>query len=437
MSENPIRSLSGTEDRLPWQWEFWRRLHAAARRQFRLHGYGELATPVLEDARLFIKGTGEDTEIVEKQMYTLNPAANGEESSSGNEAITLRPEGTPPAIRAYLEANMHKQGKFRKLWYAGPMFRRERPQKGRLRQFHQIGVEAIGGESPLLDAETILLAAAIYKDAGLTQCRTHINSIGCPQCRPSYRRALKESLENRAGELCHDCLRRLDRNVLRVLDCKNPGCRQVAAAAPVIKNMLCDECDKHYARVKAAIDHGGINYREDPHLVRGLDYYTRTVYEIKHDALGARDTICGGGRYDGLVTQLGGPHTPCVGFAMGVEATLIAMEEESCAEEEDGGGIDVYVVCFDDSARARGFEQVTSLRKAGLSADMDYEGRSSSKQLKMADKSGAAFSLLIGGSELHRNEAALKDMHSGEQQDVPLEKAAAEIRKRKNSSENT
>ncbi len=431
MSEKNIQSLSGTEDRLPWQWELWHRLHDAARAQFRLYGYGELATPIIEDSRLFIKGTGEDTEIVEKQMYTISPAAGAAGEDPAVKAVTLRPEGTPPAIRAYLEANIHKKQSLCKLWYAGPMFRREKPQKGRLRQFHQIGVEAVGSDSPLLDAETILLAAAIYRDAGLTRSRIHINSIGCAGCRPAYRVALKESLESRRDQLCPDCARRLDRNVLRILDCKNDACRQAVTDSPDMQGMLCDGCVDHYGELRDVLGDHGESYQEDPLLVRGLDYYTRTVYEIKHDALGARDTICGGGRYDGLVSLLGGPETPCVGFAMGVEATLIAMEGESGSEDSlqaGAGDLDAYVVCFEDSARSRCFRLVAELREAGLSAEMDYQGRSAKAQMRSADKAGAAICLLIGGSELERNEVTLKNMETGRQWSAPWQEAPAEVR---------
>ncbi len=426
MTEKAIQSLAGTEDRLPPQWTLWHRLHRAARNQFELHGYGELSTPIIEDARLFIKGTGEDTEIVEKQMYSIS-SSEGEEANNTDERITLRPEGTPPAVRAYLEADLHKKQKFQKFWYAGPMFRRERPQKGRLRQFHQIGVEAIGGSSPLVDAETILLADAIYKEAGLSSCAINVNSIGCPECRPKYRQILKDELAGRADELCPDCEKRLDRNVLRILDCKEKDCREVVDDLPPIPGLICDECTTHYQILKDALSAQSIAYVEDPLLVRGLDYYTRTVYEIKHKALGARDTICGGGRYDGLVSQLGGPETPCVGFAMGVEATLIAMEAESDKSVSQPNGIDVYVVCFDDSARAKCFEQVEALRSEGLSADMDYEERSSKAQMRMADKTNADFCLLIGELELEKNEVTIKDMKKGEQWTADWDAAGEEI----------
>jgi histidyl-tRNA synthetase len=342
MAGEELRSLPGTEDLMPGQWGHWRALHEAAQRLFRVYGYGQLRMPIIEDTRLFVKGTGETTDIVEKQMYTLQ---TGE-----GESITLRPEGTPSTVRAYLEQNLHKQEQFQKFWYAGPMFRRERPQKGRLRQFHQIGVEAIGSASPLVDAETLLLALDVYKAVGLKDCRVSLNSIGCEECRPHYRAELRNRLEAHRKELCEDCQDRLDRNVLRILDCKNESCGKMVAELPAVGGFLCDACRVHYDEVKAALERHGLAYEEDPRLVRGLDYYTRTVYEVKHPALGARDTICGGGRYDGLVEALGGPAIPCVGFAMGVEATLLAMEAELGPADDTSVRPSVFVICFEDEA---------------------------------------------------------------------------------------
>jgi len=422
MSDEQTRSLPGTEDRLPGQWAYWRALHGAAARLFRVYGYGEIATPVIEDTRLFVKGTGETTDIVEKQMYTI-------EGGDG-ESITLRPEGTPSVVRAYLEASLDKQEPFQKFWYAGAMFRKERPQKGRLRQFHQIGVEAIGSASELMDAETLLLAVAIYRDLGLKKFRVCINTIGCAACRPTYRDELRSRLEARSGELCEDCRSRLDRNVLRVLDCKNEQCHAIVKELPGMEDFLCEECSAHYAGLKAALKAQGIAFEEDPMLVRGLDYYTRTVFEIKHPGLGARDTICGGGRYDGLVEQLGGPPTPCVGFAMGVEATLLAMEAELGAPEEAEAGPDVFVVCFDESARDECFALVCALRAAGVAADMDYEVRSAKAQMRRANRMKCPFCFLIGERELESKQVLVKDMAGGEQWNVPWNDAPEEMARR-------
>jgi len=421
MIEEPIRSVQGTEDLLPGQWGHWRRLSAAARRVFELYGYGEIRTPVFERTPLFVKGTGETTDIVQKQMYSI---PTGED-----ESITLRPEGTPPVLRAYLEHNLHKQEPFQKLYYIGPMFRRERPQKGRLRQFHQLGVEVVGSDSPLVDAETIILAAAVYREVGLKGFEVWVNSIGCAACRPAFRDAIREVLRARLDELCGDCRNRLDRNVLRVLDCKNEGCRQVVADLPVMAEFLCAPCAEHYGAMKSALAEAGVEFGEDPHLVRGLDYYTRTVYEIKHAGLGARDTICGGGRYDDLVELLGGPHVPCVGFAMGAEATILAMESELGPAEDSAVQAHAYVVHFGDDTRtlAECFALVQELRGAGIVAAMDFEGRSGKAQMRAANKLGAALCLLIGSNELERGEVTLKDMADGRQWAVPRGRAAAEV----------
>jgi len=417
MSDDTVRSVPGTEDMLPRQRGWWRKLQRSARRLFETYGYGHLRTPVIEYSTLFEKGTGETTDIVEKQMYTL----------SGDEDITLRPEGTPPAIRTYLENSLHKTGRFQKFYYMGPMFRRERPQKGRLRQFHQAGVEAIGSDSPLTDAETIILAADIYRDAGLEDFTVLINSIGC-DCRDDYRAEVYELLQDDRDRLCEDCRKRMERNVFRVLDCKKKGCQKVVEDLPVITDYLCDACSEHYAMVKGALDDADVDYEEEPRLVRGLDYYTRTVFEIKHPGLGARDTICGGGRYDDLVELLGGPSIPCVGFAMGMEASVLALEAEHGEPESVEPRPLVYAVSFEKPARAENFRLIQELRSEGIIAEMDFEQRSAKAQMRMADSCGAPLAVLTGGREMEEGVAMLKEMQDGEQWDVPREDAVGEIR---------
>jgi len=417
-----ITSVQGTEDVLPGGWGHWRLLYETARRTFARYGYGEVRTPVFEDTRLFVKGTGESTDIVQKEMYTMSP---GEEGS-----ITLRPEGTPPAIRAYLEHNLDKQAPFRKLFYIGPMFRHERPQRGRLRQFHQVGIEAIGSDSPLLDVETILVAADILRGVGLQKFRVCLNSIGCMDCRPPFRRKLRGILNGRKDELCGDCRARIERNVLRVYDCKNEGCRRIVQELPTMLEHQCEACAGHYGQVKAALERAGVEFREDARLVRGLDYYTRTVYEIKHPGLGARDTICGGGRYDGLVELLGGAPTPCVGFALGAEATLLAMEDELGPPADTSPRPDVYVVSFGDEGRQECFVIAEELRRAGISAELDYEGRSPKSQMRVANRLGARFCILIGGDELAAGTVTIKDMADGTQWEAPRKGAIDEIRRR-------
>ncbi len=315
-----ITSIPGTEDVLPGGWGHWRTLYETARSTFERYGYGEVRTPLIEDTRLFVKGTGETTDIVQKEMYTI--------PSKDEDSITLRPEGTPSAIRAYLEHSLDKQAPFQKLYYAGPMFRHERPQRGRLRQFHQFGIEAIGGASPLLDVETILVALDIFRGVGLEDVRLWINSIGCRDCRPAFRDMLRGILHERLNELCDDCRARVDRNVLRVYDCKNELCRRVVETLPTMVEHLDAPCAEHYAQVKDALASAGVEFSEDPRLVRGLDYYTRTVYEIKHPALGARDTICGGGRYDGSGRAAGRAADAVRGLRPGLRADAAG----------DGGG---------------------------------------------------------------------------------------------------
>lgn len=420
MSEQ-ITSVQGTEDRLPWQWGHWRRLYATARCMFERYGYGKVRTPVIEDARLFEKGTGETTDIVQKEMYTI-PAGDGQ-------SIALRPEGTPAVVRAYLQESLHKTDAFQKFYYIGPMFRHEKPQKGRLRQFHHLGVEAVGSGSPLLDAETIALADDIFREAGLSRFTTYVNSIGCADCRPAFRAELKERLRERIGELCEDCHDRVHRNVLRVYDCKEEGCRQVVADLPAVTDYLCDACHEHYDQVLAALEKAEVEYSEDPHLVRGLDYYTRTVYEIKHPGLGARDTICGGGRYDNLVELLGGPELPCVGFGIGAEPTTLAMEDELGEPQSTAPRPDVYVVCFEDEARRECFAITQELRRAGIAAETDYEDRSAKSQMRVANRLDAPLCFLMGGRELEAGEVLIKEMAGGDQWRAPRERAAEEVKK--------
>ena len=421
MADNQIQSIQGTQDLLPEQWGYWRRLYGAASRLFERAGYGQLRTPVLEDARLFIKGTGETTDVVEKEMYTI-PAGEGE-------SVALRPEGTPGVARSYLEHSLHKQVTFQKFYYIGPMFRHEKPQKARLRQFHHAGVEAIGSGSPLLDAETILLAEAVFREIGLSGYEVVVNSIGCEECRADYRQQVREMLGDRVEDLCEDCRRRLDRNVFRVLDCKNEQCSAITAELPPVTEFLDDDCATHYDAVKGALWSNGLEFTEDPKLVRGLDYYTRTVYEFIHPGLGARNAICGGGRYDNLVELLGGPSLPCVGFAIGAEATILAMESELGPAGDASPRPDVYVVCFDDEARAPCFDLVQRLRGAGIGAEMDYEDRSAKSQMRTADRLGAKLCFLIGGRELEQDQVLIKDMAEGNQWNAPWEDAAAEVKK--------
>ncbi len=409
-----LRAPRGTEDILPNQWGLMRRLEKVSREVFELFGYREIRTPVFEDTRLFVRGIGEATDIVEKEMYTFSDSATGEDSS-----ITLRPENTAGVMRAYVEYELYKTQKFQKFYYIGPQFRKERPQAGRLRQFHQIGIEAVGSQDALLDVETISAAAEVYNRIGLTGYEVKLNTIGCEKCRPPYRKTLKDSLLQHKGNLCQLCLSRLDRNVFRVLDCKNEQCKEISHKMPVIYEYLCQECGEHFQSVKGALNSVGIAYELDPFLVRGLDYYTKTVYEIIHPSLGARNTICAGGRYDNLISEIGGPPTGAVGFAMGVESSLLALTNvlkgEASRLNEEVYPPALYLVSIGEEARKACFKLIMKLRQHGLSCDMDYEARSPKAQMRTANKLGAKKVIVIGPEEMEKGLLRLKDMTTGEE----------------------
>ena len=414
-----IRCPQGTKDLLPADRPAWCRLEQVGRETFEMFGYSEIRTPIFEDTGLFVRGIGEATDIVEKEMYTI-----AEEDRS---SVTLRPEATASVVRAYLQHEFPKAKKFQKLYYIGPMFRRERPQAGRLRQFHQMGIEALGSYDALLDAETIILAASIFERAGLSGCRVRINSIGCRECRPQYRQVLRQALAPRRGELCEVCQRRFERNVFRILDCKNKRCRAIRAGVPSPTDHLCECCDTHFGSVGSALDNAGAQWEHDSAIVRGLDYYTKTVYEISHPSLGARDVICGGGRYDHLVEEIGGPPTGAVGFAIGIEATLLALQNSGAlaTEEADGQTLDVYVVAISDECRSYCFDLVSALRVQGVSADLDYEGRSTKAQMRSANKLGARTVAVVGPDEMASQRVTLKNMEAGDEQQLPRDEAVA------------
>ena len=402
-----VQAPLGTEDILPEQAALWQRVEATARAVFARYGYGEIRTPVFESTRLFVRSIGESTDIVEKQMYSFG---------SGDESFTLRPEATAPVVRAYLEHNLHKVKAFQKLYYIGPMFRHERPQAGRKRQFHQIGVEAIGAAEPLLDAEVIALACQLFDELGLGGYRVRLNAIGTPESRGGYRDLIKARLTEQLDKLCPDCRRRLDRNVFRVLDCKQEGCIAVSRQLPRILDHLPEAERGHFARACEGLRAAGIAFEEDPYLVRGFDYYTGVVFEITHGALGAQDALCGGGRYDDLIANLGGPPTGAVGFAMGVERILMALQATSQAVE--AAPIDLYLVTMGEAARLAAFGYLATLRRVGLSADTDYEGRSLKAQMRSANKLRARFVTVLGDDELTSGILKLKDMATSQETDV-------------------
>jgi len=402
-----VKAPLGTDDILPEQAALWQRAEAAARALFARYGYGEIRTPCFESTRLFVRSIGEATDIVEKEMYTFG---------EGEDSLTLRPEATAPVVRAYLEHNLHKSKSFQKLYYIGPMFRRERPQAGRKRQFHQIGVEAIGATDPLLDAEVIALACHLFDELAIRGYRVRLNAIGTPTSRGGYRDLIKAELSQQSEGLCPDCRRRLDRNVFRTLDCKNPGCIAITRRLPPILAHLPEGERAHFRRVADALRSAQVPFDEDPYLVRGFDYYTGVVFEVTHGALGAQDALCGGGRYDNLIADLGGPPLGAVGFAIGVERLLMAVQ--AAAQPVEPQPLDLYIVTMGEAARRAAFSYLAALRRAGIAADTDYEARSLKAQMRTADKLRARFVTVLGDNELASGSLKLKHMATGAETEV-------------------
>ena len=417
MAKNTLRCIEGTKDYFGDEGKRYSKAMAAAQDTFWKFGYEQITTPIFERTELFARGIGEATDIVEKEMYTFQPSSD---------SLTLRPEGTAGVVRAYLQHNLHKQGGLSKLWYAGPMFRRERPQKGRQRQFNQVGIEALGSSDPLLDAEVIAMGLTYYRSLGITGIKTRLNSIGCPKCRPQYVAELKKAVEPLLPKLCKSCQARYEKNVLRIVDCKK--CAELTRDLPASYDHLCSECSDHFDKVRLALDAFSVDYDLDKTLVRGLDYYTRTVFEYTSSALGAQDAIGGGGRYDGLVAELGGPDTPAVGFAIGIERVMIAMEALSCCN--CSAPLMVYGIGLGESGHRAMSGLISRVRAVGMSADMDYEDKSMKAQMRTANRRGALLALILGDSELEQGIVIVKDMRGekGEQIEVPLDKFTETLR---------
>ena len=416
MAKDNLRCIEGTKDYFGEDGKRFSKALDTASNTFWKYGYSQITTPVFEKTELFARGIGETTDIVEKEMYTFTPSSD---------SLTLRPEGTAGVVRAYLQHNLHKQGGIDKLWYAGPMFRRERPQKGRQRQFYQVGVEALGSDDPLLDAEVVSMGLAYYNSLGITGIKTRLNSIGCQQCRPAYREALKEAVKPILPTLCKSCQSRYERNVLRIIDCKK--CADKTKDLPASYDHLCQSCETHFEQVKLALDAANVAYEIDKTLVRGLDYYTRTVFEYTSSALGAQDAIGGGGRYDKLVEELGGPATSAIGFAIGVERVMIAMEALSCCN--CSAPLMIYGVGVGEFGHRAMAGLLNRIRAAGFSADMDYEGKSMKAQMRTANRRGALLALILGESELEKGIVVVKDMRGeGSQVEVPLDKFIETLR---------
>ena len=423
-----ITTIKGFADILPGEVELWQSVEAAARRVFGAYNFSEIRIPILEKTELFSRSIGETTDIVEKEMYTFEDRDGRNVDAGEATKLTLRPEGTAGVVRAYVEAQMYKLEPVRKLYYMGAMFRRERPQKGRMRQFHQIGAEALGRGDPFIDADILLLLSDFFGAVGLTEPSLQINSLGCSECRPKYRETLLAFLRQRYNDLCANCQRRIERNPLRALDCKEPGCIQATKDAPSILDSLCAACSDHFATVQRLLRETGVPFTLNPRMVRGLDYYCRTTFEWTTTQLGSQSAVAAGGRYDGLVEQLGGPAIPGVGFAMGVErlTMLLRMQEAAAAS-----GPSLFVVWVGEKARDWAFPVVHRLRLKGVSVEMEGEARSLKSQMRRADKLKAVSVLIVGDDELAKGKAVLRDMASKQQAEIGLDGIESELVARK------
>ena len=397
----------GTRDILPDSSSYWQYVENIIREVCGNFAYHEIRTPIFEHTELFLRGIGETTDIVEKEMYTF--------MDRGKRSITLRPENTAAVVRSYLENKLYAGPQPAKLFYIGPMFRYDRPQAGRYRQFHQFGVEAIGAPGPVIDAEIISLAVELLKRLGLNDLNLLVNSVGCPVCRPVYRVKLQDFFRDKLSQLCSDCQSRYERNPMRILDCKNETCTAQAQGAPHMVDCLCDECNGHFNSLKELLTAAGIKFVINPRLVRGLDYYTKTAFEIQYAPLGAQSAVCGGGRYDGLIAECGGQPTPGIGFAIGIERVLLALEKQQLLPAANTA-IDVFVAPLGAETQAVAFQILTEVRQARLAADMDYNNRSLKAQMKYANKYPAKFVALIGQDELAQNKVMLKNMETGSQE---------------------
>ena len=406
------KAIKGTKDVLPKDVHKNQYIEATALDIASKFGYKEIRTPVFEHTELFQRGVGDTTDVVQKEMYTFD--------DKGGRSITLRPEGTAGAVRSFLENGLCNEALPQKVCYLISCYRYEKPQAGRLREFHQFGVECFGTASPLADAEIIALAKSIFDTLGVKDLSLEINSIGCPKCRAEYHKALKEYFASRKDELCDTCKGRLDRNPMRILDCKSPICHEIAQGAPVVIDYLCDECKEHFEKVQKYLDAQNIEYKINPQIVRGLDYYTKTVFEFVSNSIGAQGTVCGGGRYDGLVEELGGQHTASLGFAMGLERLMLLMEAQGC-EFPQAEKPDLFIVALGEKATLKAVEIAKDMREEGFSALLDLNQRSVRAQMKYADKLGAKFNVVIGDNEVENKIAKIKNMQTGEETEINLD----------------
>lgn len=402
----------GTKDILPsevYKWQYLERNIAELCRNF---GYKEIRLPVFEHTELFQRGVGDTTDIVQKEMYTF--------LDKGGRSITLRPEGTAGVVRSYIENGMASLPQPVKLYYNITAYRYEKMQKGRYREFHQFGVEAFGAAGPHIDIEIISMLDLLFKSLGISGVELNINSIGCPECRGEYNRLLMEYLKPNLKDLCETCNNRYERNPLRIIDCKNEDCRKVTKDAPALIENLCEDCSRHFEGLRSGLDNLGIAYNIDKNIVRGLDYYTKTVFEFVSKDIGAQGTVCGGGRYDGLIEACGGNPTPGIGFAIGIERLLLVMEGQGINIPQSGG-VDIFIASIGEKAGATAQRLVYNLRKEGISAESDLMGKSVKAQMKYADKIGAVYTVVLGDDEMETNKAFLKNMQTGEQKEINLD----------------
>ena len=413
-----IQAIRGVKDILPNEIEKWQWVENTAHTVFARYGFKEIRPPVFEKTQLFSRGIGETTDIVEKEMYTF-------EDRSG-EKVTLRPEGTASVVRAFIEHKMYATQPLLKLYYLGPMFRYERPQAGRFRQFYQIGVEAMGSHNPAIDTEVMIMLMDFFQTLGLVGLKLQLNSLGCSKCRPEYREVLRNSIRHHLSDLCDNCNQRYEKNPLRVLDCKVERDQEIAAELPKTADHLCSECKGHFSEVQSLLDSTNIPYNLNHQLVRGLDYYTHTTFEVTSAELGAQNAICGGGRYNTLVEEFEGPPTPCFGFALGLERLISVIPFDKTGKI--GKRPDVFVLCLGEEAQKYGFQLTHKLRTNGFSVERDYDGGSMKSQMRKANKLACQFALIVGENEMKSGKYQLKDMSDGSQIEVSAEACAEEIK---------
>lgn len=405
-------AIKGTQDTLPKESYKIQYVESAVKETAENFGFHEMRTPVFEHTELFQRGVGETTDVVQKEMYTFE--------DKGGRSITLRPEGTAGAVRSFLEHGLFNEGLPQKIYYLTSCYRYEKPQAGRLREFHQFGIECFGAGSPAADAEAISLANEVFNYLGVNNLSLEINSIGCPECRKNYHKALKEYFEQYKDELCETCLGRLDRNPMRILDCKSPVCSSIAANAPTVIEFLCDDCKEHFEGVKKHLDAMNIEYTVNPQIVRGLDYYTRTVFEFVSKEIGAQGTVCGGGRYDGLIEEVGGQSLPACGFGMGLERLLLLMETQNTPFPAPKK-CDLYIASMGENANLKASQIACDLRSEGMSVQYDIVGRGLKPQMKYANKIGALYTLVLGDDEITTGNIKLKNMESGNETEMTLD----------------